>query len=139
MFRLIHNTLETEPGHSWQTCYFLVSTIFLTILNLWPTCKSLKIFQILSFPGKLEIERTMATLCWSSFARCVLLGSPPWPPACFTQHITCYPRRHLHWPLQLQGIKAKIQPLCASLFLVLTKILTTKILSYLRIVRQEIR
>lgn len=84
----------------------------------------------------------MATLCWSRAAadhlapRRMLAGSPQWPPACFTYQITCGTCcRHLHWPTQLQGIQAKIQPLCASLF----PFLTTKILSYFRGGKQEIR
>lgn len=81
----------------------------------------------------------MATVCWSSFTRCVLPGSPQRPPACFAHHITCQtPAFICTGHPSSKGVRQKFS-LSVSLFLVLTKILTTKILSYLRIVRKEIR
>lgn len=125
--------------------FCLASTMFQTILNSPPTCKNWKIsfFQILPFHGKLEIRRTrktsdVATLCWSRLqpgssrsplAGRVLPGGSPVASSLLrsSDHLPDPCR-----PPQLQGIKIKMQPLCASLFLFLTKILAAKILCYLR-------
>lgn len=151
LFRLVLNTLEAEAGNYWQTRFVWPAQCF---KQFWIYCQHCTnwdisfLFKCSLFLENWKLKELEKPATWQHYRAGAgqQLLSGTYSRDLPRGHQPASPIRSPASPLQAfaSAIPAsrnegKSQSLCASVFLVLTKILTSKIVSYLRGVKKEIR